>query len=264
MWLSGIGLLVGVAAFVVADGLLDRYLEGIGSGVSGFTILAAVTLDGVPEYMALGVSLLQTSWTGALALLVAIFASNLPEALGRAVSMRDQGRTRGFAIVVWTATAVILAAALVVGNVALSGASEKSLSVLLSFAGSAVLASFADTLMPVAYREGGKSVAFDGGGLLRLVRDLGAINLGILIRRPVVLRASAEVSGEETLGGGVELQAVLGTSEAVALILEEQVLVVYALLLHSGHDLLGLGLLDARVVRPLRDQHRCPDPLNER
>jgi zinc transporter, ZIP family len=160
VWLSGIGLLAGAAAFVVADGLLDRYLEGAGSGVSRFAILAAVTLDGVPENMTLGVSLLQTSWTGALALLVAIFASNLPEALGGAVSMKDQGRTRGFAIVVWMATAVILTAAVVVGNAALSGASEKSLSVLLSFAGGAVLASLADTLMPAAYREGGKSVAF--------------------------------------------------------------------------------------------------------
>lgn len=160
MWLSGIGLLAGAAAFVVADGLLDRYLEGAGSGVLGFAILAAVTLDGVPENMALGVSLLQTSWTGALALLVAIFASNLPEALGGTVSMRDQGCTRGFAIVVWTATAVILTAAVVVGNAALSGTSEKPLFVLLSFAGGAVLASLADTLMPAAYREGGKSVAF--------------------------------------------------------------------------------------------------------
>jgi zinc transporter, ZIP family len=159
VWLSGIGLLAG-AAFVAADRLLDRYIEGAGSEVSGFAILAAVTLDGVPENMALGVSLLQTSWTGALALLVAIFASNLPEALGGTVSMRDQGRTRGFAIAVWTATAMILTAAVVVGNAVLSGASEKSLSVLLSFAGGAVLASLADTLMPAAYREGGKSVAF--------------------------------------------------------------------------------------------------------
>ncbi len=64
---------------MVADGLLDRYTAGAGSNVSGFAILAAVTLDGVPENMALGVSLLQTSATGALALLVAIFASNLPD-----------------------------------------------------------------------------------------------------------------------------------------------------------------------------------------
>ena len=147
VWLSGIGLLAGAAAFVVADRLLDCYIEGAGSEVSGFAILAAMTLDGVPENMALGVSLLQTSWTGALALLVAIFASNLPEALGGAVSMRDQGRTRGFAIAVWTVTAVILAA-VVVGNAVLSGASEKSFSVLLSFAGGAVLASLAEPLCP--------------------------------------------------------------------------------------------------------------------
>ena len=128
VWLSEIGLLARAAAFVAVDRLLDRYIEGAGSDVSGFAILAAVTLYGVPENIALGVSLLQTSWTGALALLVAIFASNLPEALGRTVSMRDQGRMRGFAV------------AVVAGNAVLSGASEKSLSVLLSFAGGAVLA----------------------------------------------------------------------------------------------------------------------------
>ena len=55
---SGIGLLTGAAAFVVADTLLDRYIEGAGSNVSGFALLAAVILDGIPENMALGVTLL--------------------------------------------------------------------------------------------------------------------------------------------------------------------------------------------------------------
>ena len=122
---AGIGLLTGAAAFVLADSLLDRYVKRAGGSV-----------------------------------LVAIFASNLPEALGGAVSMMDQGRTRGFAIIVWAVTAVILAAAVVLGNAALSGVSHESLSVLLAFAGGAVLASLADTLMPDAYREGGKLVAF--------------------------------------------------------------------------------------------------------
>ncbi len=157
---SGIGLLFGAAAFVVANTLLDRYVEGAGSSVSGFAILAAVVLDGIPENMALGVTLLQTSGTGALALLAAIFASNLPKALGGAVGMRDQGRTRLFAISVWTATAVVLALSVVAGNAVLSGASAQTLSVLLAFAGGAVLASLADTLMPDAYREGGPYVAF--------------------------------------------------------------------------------------------------------
>jgi zinc transporter, ZIP family len=158
-WLSAVGLLGGAATFVVADELLERYIEGAGSGVSAFALLAGVTLDGVPENMALGVSLLETSGAGAVTLLVAIFFSNLPEALGGAVGMRQQGRSKGFAIGVWTATAVLLAAA-VVGNAALSSTSEEPLAVLLSFAGGAVLASLADTLMPDAYREGGAWVAF--------------------------------------------------------------------------------------------------------
>jgi zinc transporter, ZIP family len=158
-WLSAFGLLGGAATFVAADELLDRYIEGAG-GVSAFALLAGVTLDGIPENMALGVSLLETSGAGALTLLVAIFFSNLPEALGGAVGMRRQGRTRRFAIGVWSATAVVLAAAVVLGNVALSRAGEGPLAVLLAFAGGAVLASLADTLMPDAYREGGAWVAF--------------------------------------------------------------------------------------------------------
>ena len=158
-WLSAIKLLLGAATFVAADELLDRYIEGASGGVSAFGLLAGVTLDGIPENMALGVSLLETSGAGALTLLVAIFFSNLPEALGGAVGMRQQGRSRRFAIGVWSATAVVLAAAVVLGNFALSGMEEGPLAVLLSFAGGAVLASLADTLMPDAYREGGAWVA---------------------------------------------------------------------------------------------------------
>ncbi len=153
-WLSALGLLAGAATFVAADRLLERRIEGAGGGVSAFAPLAGVTLDGVPENMTLGVSLLETSGAGALTLLVAIFFSNLPEALGGAVGMRQQGRSRRFAIGVWSATAVLLAGAVVLGNVALSRAGEGPLAVLLAFAGGAVLASLADTLMPEAFEHG--------------------------------------------------------------------------------------------------------------
>jgi zinc transporter, ZIP family len=51
-------------------------------------LLAAVTLDGVPENLALGVSLVGGA---SLSLLVAIFFSNLPESLVGAVAMRNFG-----------------------------------------------------------------------------------------------------------------------------------------------------------------------------
>jgi zinc transporter, ZIP family len=97
--------------------------------------------------MALGVTLLEG--TGSVVLLVAIFASNLPEALGGAVGMRDEGRSEGFVILVWALTALLLAASVVVGNAVLLGADERLFSVLLAFASGAVLASLANTLCPM-------------------------------------------------------------------------------------------------------------------
>jgi len=98
---SGLGLLAGAAVFVAVDTLLDRRIAGESGldgqqavaqgarGGVGWALLAAVTLDGVPENLALGVSLVEGA---SVSLLVAIFASNLPEALVGAVAMRGEGR----------------------------------------------------------------------------------------------------------------------------------------------------------------------------
>jgi ZIP family zinc transporter len=161
VYYAGGGLLAGAAAFIGVDWWLDRRMGAKGDDASGFALLAAVVLDGIPENLALGISLLAaTSPTQALSLLIGIFASNLPEALGGAQGMREQGRSRGFAVGTWAATAVVLAAAMLVGYLALEGLAAGTLSVLLAFAGGAVLASLADTLMPQAYQDGGPLVAF--------------------------------------------------------------------------------------------------------
>ena len=120
----------------------------------GLALLAAVTLDGVPENLALGVSLAgeEAVGGGSLALLVAIFASNFPEALVGAVAMRSQGRSAGYTIGLWAATAVLLTLAVVVGR--------QALAFPLAFAGGAVLASLADTLMPEAFERGRPLNAF--------------------------------------------------------------------------------------------------------
>lgn len=145
---SGLGLLAGAAAFVAADTLLDRRVTGsvgpdgraVAGSAVGWSLLAAVTLDGVPENLALGVSLVEGA---SLTLLVAIFASNLPEALVGAAAMRDSGRSPMAVLGIWTACAVLLA-----------------LAVSLGFAGGAVLASLADTLMPEAFENGRPYNAF--------------------------------------------------------------------------------------------------------
>jgi len=172
---AGLALLAGAATFVVANWWLDSRVSspeqqqhekvkdaadaaGRGpTGAVGLALLAAVTLDGVPENAALGVSLIHdTSYT----LLVAIFFSNLPESLVGSMAMREEGRSARFAIGLWMAAAVLLALAVVIGRVAMEGVGGETLAWLLAFAGGAVLASLADTLMPEAFERGRPVNAF--------------------------------------------------------------------------------------------------------
>lgn len=155
--ISGAGILAGSLVFVVVDTWLDRRM---GSEPTGNELLAAVVLDGVPENLALGIALLAGSGSEALPLLVGIVSSNFPEALGSAAKLREQDRDAGSILKMWGATAALLAVALLAGNLALRGADDAVRGMLLSFAGGAVLASLADTLMPTAYRDGGPLVAF--------------------------------------------------------------------------------------------------------
>jgi ZIP family zinc transporter len=182
LWRSVLGLLVGAVVFTLVSQRLDRMAEGHGeedhgsekmdtdapasdappssasvSGAAGLALLAAVTLDGVPENVALGVSLGEGS--GGIALLAAIFVSNFPESLVGSASMRSQGRSQAYIVGMWTACAVLLALAVVVGAGPLSSADPATLSLPLAFAAGAVLASLADTLMPEAYEQGGPAVA---------------------------------------------------------------------------------------------------------
>lgn len=166
---SGLGLLAGAAVFVVTDSLLDKKVAGDptqdGRGVAaagartgtGWALLAAVTLDGVPENLALGVSLVEGA---SLTLLVAIFFSNLPESLVGAVAMREEGRSPRFVMTTWGVCAVALAVAVVAGRLTANGLSDPALSLALGFAGGAVLASLADTLMPEAFEHGQPYNAF--------------------------------------------------------------------------------------------------------
>ena len=183
IWRAALGLIAGAVVFTVLSAWLDRAAEpgrrdepqgsdkldpdaaatdrapspASTSGAAGLALLGAVTLDGVPENVALGVSL--GEGTGGLALLAAIFVSNFPEALVGSASMREQGRSQRFILGTWVACAAVLTLAVVLGAGPLSTTSPETISLPLAFAAGAVLASLADTLMPEAYEKGGPLVA---------------------------------------------------------------------------------------------------------
>jgi ZIP family zinc transporter len=150
---AGIGLLGGAAVFVAVDSALERYTgtEERTAERTGLALLAAATLDGIPETMALGISLLEGSGS---VLLLAIFAANLPESLVGSMDMREGGRSPAFTIGTWTAVGALLVVAAVVGRGAAGAFGGDAVAFLLSFAGGAVVAALADTLMPEAFEKG--------------------------------------------------------------------------------------------------------------
>ena len=81
---------------------------------------------------------------------------------------------------------------------------------------------------------------------------------GLVHRR---LGAPPEVLGEEGLGGGVLGELVRLAAEAVAFVLRHDVLDRIAAVAQRDHDLVALGLLDARVVRALDDEEGRRDPV---
>lgn len=144
-----LGVGAGAIVFAVADYLID---EKWGSN-SGGGLLAAITLDGIPENLALGVALIGAGGMEVAALAGSILLSNLPEAAGGARAMTADGRSKGTVMLLWIGTAALLALAAIIGNLALAGVGEGTLAVIRCFAAGAVVASLATEVFPQAFRE---------------------------------------------------------------------------------------------------------------
>lgn len=149
LWAVALVVLLGATVFSVLDYLVD---ERTGSG-GGAGLLVAITLDGIPENLALGVALIGAGPLQVAALSGSILLSNLPEAAGGAKQMAGGGKSSRAVFGLWTATAVLLSVAALAGNLLLSGAPKEVLALLQAFAAGAVVGSLATEVFPKAYRE---------------------------------------------------------------------------------------------------------------
>ncbi|MBL1110417.1 ZIP family zinc transporter [Streptomyces sp. 5-8] len=119
---------------------------------SGNAIALGALLDGVPESVVIGTSLLGGGHLGT-ATVAAVFISNLPEGLASAAGMRSAGRSRRYVFTLWGAIALISGMAALAGYTVLGGASEAVMAVITAVAGGAILAMIADTMIPEAYSK---------------------------------------------------------------------------------------------------------------
>ncbi|MEJ7795109.1 MAG: hypothetical protein WKF50_06130 [Nocardioides sp.] len=148
LWGVAVATLGGAVTFVALDSTLSR---GVGAA-SGIGLLLAIVLDGIPENLAMGVALIDSTPTQVAALSGSILLSNLPEAAGGARAM-VQDRSPRSVLLLWTVTAVVLALAAVAGNLLLADVPAAGLGLVKCFAAGAVVASLATEVFPTAFRE---------------------------------------------------------------------------------------------------------------
>jgi len=149
LWVGLGAVAAGAAVFSGVDYWIDEKWGPEGGG----GLLAAITLDGVPENLALGVALIGAAPIEVAALAGSILLSNLPEAAGGAKQMVGSGLSKGKTLGLWAMTALILSAAAIIGNIALEGVSPHLLAATRCFAAGAVVASLATEVFPKAYKE---------------------------------------------------------------------------------------------------------------
>jgi ZIP family zinc transporter len=149
------GLAAGAATYFVGSRLLGRR-HGTHPAASGTGALLALgaLLDGVPESAALGLTLTQGGGVS-VALLAAIFISNLPESAGSATIMRKGGSGDREVLGLWLGVAAAGVVACVLGFVLLDGASDNIVAAVQAFAAGAILTMLVDTMIPEATKTGG-------------------------------------------------------------------------------------------------------------
>jgi ZIP family zinc transporter len=123
--------------------------EGGGSGVA---LAVGATLDGVPESIVIGASLVGGGAVSVVTV-AAVFLSNLPEGLSSSSGMRRAGRGPGYVYGLWSGIAVVTAMSAAGGFLLAGVLAPFALASVTALAGGAILAMIADTMIPEAFEQ---------------------------------------------------------------------------------------------------------------
>ena len=154
------GLAAGALVFFAGDQLIHK--EGAAQlggrmkqvGTNGPAIVLGALLDGIPESVVLGTTLLAGTGIG-VPFLAAVFISNVPEGLSAAADLRTEGRSAALVIGLWGSVALVSGLASAIGYGVLGEMGASAVPLIQAFAAGAILTMLTDTMIPEAYADGG-------------------------------------------------------------------------------------------------------------
>jgi ZIP family zinc transporter len=159
---TALGLGAGALTYFVLDGMIGRRFDagrgrpGRAAGSSAGSALAlGAFLDGIPEQIVLGIGIASGEGVS-VSLLVAIFVSNLPEAIGSAADMEAAGTSRRAILRLWAAVAAICVVATMIGFAVADSASGSARAAVDGFAAGALLVMLIDSMIPEATEHSGR------------------------------------------------------------------------------------------------------------
>src|SRR6478735_1115818 len=159
-----LGLLAGSLVFFCGDWLIDRRggnrrksPNGPQAGAGATALVLGALLDGIPESAAIGVSLIGGGSVG-VAVVAAVFLSNIPESLSASAGMKATGRSTRYILGLCLAVTLASTVAAALGFGVLSGADPAVTAAIQAFAAGAILTMLADTMVPEAVEHAGALV----------------------------------------------------------------------------------------------------------
>ena len=152
-----VGLAVGALTYFGLDSIIEARTGSAAPGQSGVGVGLALgaLLDGIPEQLVLGIGIASGEGVG-VGLLVAIFVSNLPEAIGASNDLVAAGHSRRAVRVLWLVVAAVCTLATVVGFSIADSASGDLRAGIDGFAAGALLVMLIDSMIPEGARKAGR------------------------------------------------------------------------------------------------------------
>lgn len=136
----------------------EQQFKELAQSSAPLAILIGTLIDNIPEALVIGFNAgmgqVGTSF------LLAVFISNIPEAMSSSIGMKQAGTSSQRILALWGGAVLLSGLMAVFGSLLVNVTSDWMLGVAQATAGGAILAMVASTMMPEAYEMGGGSVTF--------------------------------------------------------------------------------------------------------